>query len=80
MTTRFKIIDLRSSTVAEEVFVDGAKSPEDAVRRVLGFEPVRSGAKKDLAARVYWQLPGQPMNMVRLYNKVDDEDGRVQRR
>jgi hypothetical protein len=38
---------------------------------VLGVEVVRSGSKRELRARVYFQHPGQPLSMVRLYSKSE---------
>ena len=59
MSRSFRVVDLR------------ARSPEEAAREALGIELVRSGAKRDIAAKVYWQPVGQPLTMVRLYSKVD---------
>lgn len=74
MPTRYRVIDLRPATAepaaAEEIIVEGAKSPEAAARQALGIELVRSGSRKDLAARVYWQLTPDAINMVRLYTRV----------
>ena len=71
MTNEFRVIDLRSDVIEPEpLIVQGARSPELAAQSVLGEELVRSGAKKDLVARVYWTSPGQPTSMVRLYSKV----------
>ncbi|WP_158409498.1 hypothetical protein [Devosia psychrophila] len=47
-----------------------ASSPEAAARKALGIDLVRSGAKRDLRAKVYFQHPGQSLSMVRLYAKV----------
>lgn len=74
MPTSYRVIDLRLAApdpaTAEEIIVEGAKSPEAAARQALGVELVRSGSRKDLAARVYWQLTPEATNMVRLYTRV----------
>jgi hypothetical protein len=46
-------------------------APIKAVMDALGVEAVRSGSKRDLRARVYFQHPGQPLSMVRLYSKSE---------
>ena len=69
MAKNFRVVDLRPQ--GKEVTVEGASSPEDAARKALGIDVVRSGAKKDLVAKVYWQPMEQPLTMVRLYAKVD---------
>lgn len=45
-------------------------SPERAASRLLGIDLVRSGAKATLAAKVYFQHPGQSPSMVRLYGRA----------
>lgn len=67
----FEVVDARTEIISELVKVEGAASPEDAARRVLGIDVSRSGHVRDLAARVYWQptLGGAKM-MVRLYKKA----------
>lgn len=73
MSTSYRIVDLRSTEDSAEHIVTGAKSPEMAARDALGIELVRSGSPKLLAAKVYWKVSGdEPINVVRLYNKVDD--------
>lgn len=73
MSTSYRIVDLRSTEDNAEHIVNGAKSPELAARDALGIELVRSGSPKQLAAKVYWKVPGEePINVVRLYNKVND--------
>lgn len=71
MANRYRVIDLRTGVIETEIVVDNARSPEHAAREALGMEVVRSGSKKELVARVYWQVPPQPQNMVRLYAKAD---------
>lgn len=66
--TEFRVIDLRTELIAPEQKVQ-ASSPEEAARMALGIDVHRSGAKKDLVARVYWQTLSAPPNMVRLYTK-----------
>lgn len=73
MAISYRVVDLRSpDTEGIDIIIDNARSPEDAVRHALGLDVVRSGAKRDLVARVYWQTLGQPVNMVRLYSRAID--------
>lgn len=72
MSRSFRVVDLRAdASAAMDIVIEGARSPEEAAREALGIELVRSGAKRDIAAKVYWQPVGQPLTMVRLYSKVD---------
>lgn len=74
MALSYRVIDLRAEVIdASGHVVDGVNSPEAAAREVLQMDVVRSGARKDLVARVYWQTMGSPMNMVRLYRKVESD-------
>jgi hypothetical protein len=75
MAKSFRVVDLRQNALLTDtdVIVEGAQSPEAAVRDVLGIQVVRSGAKRDLVAKVYWQPIGQPLTMVRLYAKNEEE-------
>ena len=71
MAITYRVIDVRTDVIdSAEITISGARSPEDAVRHALGLEVVRSGHRKDLVARVYWQPTGQPVTMVRLYTRV----------
>ena len=71
MALSYRVVDLRTEVInATGHIVDGVNSPEAAAREVLQIDVSRSGAKKDLVARVYWQTMVSPMNMVRLYRKV----------
>lgn len=74
MTKSFRVVDLRQDALVidTDIIVEGVLSPEAAVRDVLGIQVVRSGAKRDLVAKVYWQPVGQPLTMVRLYAKNDE--------
>lgn len=72
MSKEFRVVDLSKGIIDPNERIVAASSPEEAGQAVVGQELVRSGAKKDLMARVYWQLPGTPINMVRLYRKVGD--------
>jgi hypothetical protein len=73
MALTYRIVDVREKLDnAVDILVDSARSPEDAVRQALGVTVVRSGSRKDLVARVYWQSLGQPLNMVRLYSRAAD--------
>ena len=75
MTKSFRVVDLRQDALVidTDIIVEGVQSPEAAVRDVLGIQVVRSGAKRDLVAKVYWQPIGQPLTMVRLYAKTDEQ-------
>jgi len=68
MATNYRVIDARGTVIQAEQTVT-ASSPEDAARQVFGSELARSGKRDNLVARVYWQLPDAPKNMVRLYTK-----------
>ena len=71
MAITYRVVDVRSDIIdPTETIITDARSPEDAARQALGVDVVRSGQRKDLVARVYWQSLGQPMNMVRLYRRV----------
>ena len=76
MATSYRVLDMRPTAGTDElqerteVVINGAKSPEAAARDALGLELVRSGARKDLVAQVYWQLTPDATNMVRLYSRV----------
>lgn len=69
MSEHYRVLDLSATEQPEQTVQ--ARSPEAAASQVLGMEVVRSGAKRDLMARVYWQVAGRPLNMVRLYRRVD---------
>lgn len=70
MPMRFRIIDLSTGRIDHAPPVLTAATPEDAARQHFGFDVARSGERKDLVARVYWEAPGHPVNMVRLYRVV----------
>ena len=71
MAITYRVVDLRADVVEPaEIIIENARSPEDAVRQALEVEAVRSGQRKDLIARVYWQPAGQPVTMVRLYRRI----------
>jgi hypothetical protein len=75
MAISFRVVDLRTEVAPDfDVIIEGVRSPEDAARQALGIDVVRSGARRDLVARVYWQTMGQPLNMVRLYSKAIDRE------
>lgn len=71
MPIEYRVIDLASPAIDPTERVVRSTSPERAVMETLGIAVVRSGSKRDLRARVYFQHPGQPLTMVRLYSKVD---------
>lgn len=47
-----------------------ARSPEIAAQEALGRRVVRSGAPRDLLAKVYWKREEDPTSMVRLYSPI----------
>lgn len=69
----FRVIDLQTETIDPELRIVAAPSPEKAAEIVLGLKLVRSGAKRELKARVYW-TDGGTTNMVRLYGLIDAPD------
>ena len=73
MPTIFRVVDVRQDApiVDTDIIIEGAPTPEVAARDALGIEVFRSGAKRDLVAKVYWQPLGQPLTMVRLYRKTE---------
>ena len=70
MPIEYRVIDLASSSTDPNECIVQSTSPERAVMEALGVEVVRSGSKRDLRARGYFQYPAQPVSMVRLYSKV----------
>lgn len=71
MSQSYRVVDLRpEGENIGETQVQGVNSPEAAVKQALGLELVRSGARKDLIAQVYWQHAPGSTNMVRLYSRV----------
>lgn len=71
--TAYRVIDLATETIEPEAKIVDAMSPEHAAQLALGVDLVRSGARRNLRARVYSESPGQPKSMVRLYSKVSEE-------
>lgn len=69
MSKTFRVVDTRGNASGDDKTVE-ADTAEAAARLVFGADLVRSGRKSDLVARVYWQLPGAPVNMVRLYTRA----------
>ena len=66
----YRVFDLRTEPDdTDPRVITGVRSPEEAARQALGLDLTRSGLKRDLAARVYFQLPDQPLTMVRLYSR-----------
>lgn len=71
MAIVYRVVDVRTDVIDPvEITISTARSPEEAARQALDVEVVRSGSRKDIVARVYWQAAGQPMNMVRLYRRA----------
>lgn len=66
--TEYRVVDLGTSVIdPEDRIITGVTTAEAAAEAALGLKLVRSGRKADLRARVYFQMPGGPLNMVRLY-------------
>lgn len=63
----YRVIDLQSEIIDPVPRIVQATSPEAAAELALGVRLVRSGARRELRARVYWQQSGGVTNMVRLY-------------
>lgn len=63
----FRVVDLRTMTITPEYNVE-ENSPERAAEIALGMKVFRSGGRKNLVCRVYWQ-GREGLNMVRLYNQ-----------
>lgn len=71
MPVSYRVIDLASGGAEPvEHVVDGVATPEAAAEKALGARLFRSGRKPELRARVYFQRPGMPLSMVRLYAKA----------
>ncbi|MET3925070.1 hypothetical protein [Devosia sp. 2618] len=67
----YRVIDMRAGEGQPvEITIENVRSPEEAVRKALGLDVVRSGNRNDLVARVYWQAADQPVTMVRLYRRL----------
>lgn len=75
MDREFHVIDLHIEGADPEPKIVLARTAEKAAALVLGVELVRSGHRRDLRAKVYYQPSGQPTTMVRLYTKVADRTG-----
>lgn len=75
MTTTFRVIDLRTDVIRlDEQTVSDVSSPEEAARKALGIELEQAGRRrKKLQARVYYHPPGEPLTVVRLYERVESE-------
>lgn len=66
----YRVIDLQTETIDPEPRIVQAPSPEKAAEIALGVKLVRSGARRELRARVYWDQADGIKNMVRLYSIV----------
>lgn len=73
----FRVVDMQVERIVAQDLVVTASSPEAAAKLALGMDLVRSGAKRDLRARVYFQHPGQALSMVRLYSKAINRVGLI---
>jgi hypothetical protein len=70
---QYRIVDLSNETIDPYPIIVDAPSPELAAQQALGVTLTRSGARRNLRARVYSQRDGESMNMVRLYGLVADQ-------
>jgi len=68
----YRIVDLLNSVIDPHAIVVNAPTPEKAAELALGVSLTRSGARRNLRARVYSQGIGA-LNMVRLYGGVSDQ-------
>jgi hypothetical protein len=65
---RYRVRDLRTNgEYAVDVLVTEARSPEDAIRKALGLDVVRSGSSKALVARVFWESIGRTNHSIDLF-------------
>lgn len=71
----FRVVDLTNNEEERETTVEGVRTPEEAAKKALGLDLVRSGAKRMAAAKVYWQ-DGQATSMLRLYLRLPPEESR----
>jgi len=62
----FRILDLREDPPTEHV-VEHATNPQKAGQLALGFPLVRSGARRNFVAKVYFEGDHGMTTMVRLY-------------
>lgn len=69
----YRIVDLLTGITDPNAIIVSAPSPEKAAELALGVSLTRSGARQNLRARVYTQKGNEPMSMVRLYRRVDDQ-------
>lgn len=69
---QYRIVDVQTEKIGSDPQIVEALSPERAAAIALGVELLRSGSMSDLRARVYYQVPGEPECMVRLYTKAAD--------
>ena len=70
--SQFQVIDLRTTVIDAEAVVVEAHFPEHAAEIALGPHLVRSGARRDLQARVYYKQANRALRMVRVYSKIAD--------
>lgn len=72
--TVFRVVDVNSGFANREPqVVTGVRSPEQAAKKALGLDLVRSGAPAFLRAQVYFsRKPNEPSTMVRLYTMVSN--------
>jgi hypothetical protein len=78
MMLSYRVVDLTGDEPWPEHYVR-ARSPEVAAEKALGLTLVRSGRRSALAAKVYWEAPGEAVSMVRLYMPLDADDGTLRR-
>lgn len=68
-----RVVELINAVIDPDSIIIEAQTPEKAAEIALGVSLTRSGALRNLRARVYSQRVGEPMNMVRLYGLVADQ-------
>jgi hypothetical protein len=68
--TEFDVIDLRGGAPGDKRTMSN-HSPEAAASAILGEAVIRSGASRNLIAKVYFNNPDGNRNMVRFYRSVE---------
>ena len=69
----FRVVNLLEEEGPKEVLVK-ARTPEEAAKKVLGLDLVRSARASIVGAKVYFHHPGTAPSVVRLYLRAQDRD------
>ncbi|WEK03220.1 MAG: hypothetical protein P0Y65_13530 [Candidatus Devosia phytovorans] len=73
MKRSFRVVDLQDDAAGVELGKFEGASPELAARSALNLDVVRSGARADLVAKVYFENVDGAINMVRMYRRVESK-------